>query len=178
MPPHLSKACWEIWLSNDQPHSDCNGQWQKAFYMVAVLESSQPNPHRNKIMENVCYKQIKICAECRDMLPRPRLDLSGTLAPRPIGLKLRFLTKQHQPGQHVPVFWTDLNLYNSVHVCIWMNQTYSPVGLTDRYMWNFLPYTESTGNSHNHGYCVPISKALAWKWMAFYPPHLPGTLNA
>ena len=31
-------------------------------------------------------KQIKICAEYRDMLPRPRLDLSGTPGHRPIGL--------------------------------------------------------------------------------------------
>ena len=31
-------------------------------------------------------KQIKICAEYRDMLPRPRLDLSGTHWLRPIGL--------------------------------------------------------------------------------------------
>ena len=31
-------------------------------------------------------KQIKICAEYRDMLPRPRLDLSGTPGFRPIGL--------------------------------------------------------------------------------------------
>ena len=31
-------------------------------------------------------KQIKICAEYRDMLPRPRLDLSGTHGLRPIGL--------------------------------------------------------------------------------------------
>ena len=31
-------------------------------------------------------KQIKICAEYRDMLPRPRLDLSGTPGLRPIGL--------------------------------------------------------------------------------------------
>ena len=30
-------------------------------------------------------KQIKICAEYRDMLPRPRLDLSGTPGLRPIG---------------------------------------------------------------------------------------------
>ena len=30
-------------------------------------------------------KQIKICAEYRDMLPRPRLDLSGTPGFRPIG---------------------------------------------------------------------------------------------
>ena len=31
-------------------------------------------------------KQIKICEEYRDMLPRPRLDLSGTPGLRPIGL--------------------------------------------------------------------------------------------
>ena len=31
-------------------------------------------------------KQIKICAAYRDMLPRPRLDLSGTPGLRPIGL--------------------------------------------------------------------------------------------
>ena len=31
-------------------------------------------------------KQIKICAEYRDMLPRPRLDLSGTPGLRPFGL--------------------------------------------------------------------------------------------
>ena len=30
-------------------------------------------------------KQIKICAENRDMLPRPRMDLSGTPGLRPIG---------------------------------------------------------------------------------------------
>ena len=30
-------------------------------------------------------KQIKICAEYRDMQPRPRLDLSGTAGLRPIG---------------------------------------------------------------------------------------------
>ena len=31
-------------------------------------------------------KQIKICVEYRDMLPRPRLDLSGTPGFRPVGL--------------------------------------------------------------------------------------------
>ena len=35
-------------------------------------------------------KQIKICAEYRDMLPRPRLDLSGTPGLRPIGLSLGY----------------------------------------------------------------------------------------
>ena len=44
---HLSKACWELWLSDDQPHSDYNGQWQMALCVVAVLQSSLPNPQRN-----------------------------------------------------------------------------------------------------------------------------------
>ena len=36
--------------------------------------------------EMYAIKLIKICAEYRDMLPRPRLDLSGTPGLRPIGL--------------------------------------------------------------------------------------------
>ena len=84
---HLSKACWELWLSDGQPHSDYNGQWQRALCILAVLQSSQPNPQGNgKIRKTYAIKQIKICAEYRDMLPRPRLDLSGTPGLRPIGL--------------------------------------------------------------------------------------------
>ena len=40
-----------------------------------------------KIEKMYAIKQIKICAEYRDMLPRPRLDLSGTPGLRPIGLR-------------------------------------------------------------------------------------------
>ena len=84
----LSKACWELWLPEGQPHSDYNGQWQRALCMLAVLQSSQPNPERNikKKWRMYAIKQIKICAEYRDMLPRPRLDLSGTPGLQPIGL--------------------------------------------------------------------------------------------
>ena len=39
-----------------------------------------------KIEKMYAIKQIKICEEYRDMLPRPRLDLSGTPGLRPIGL--------------------------------------------------------------------------------------------
>ena len=76
------------WLSDDQPHSDYNGQWQRALCILAVLQSSQPNPQRKEIFFRKMYaiKQIKICAEYRDMLPRPRLDLSGTPGLQPIGL--------------------------------------------------------------------------------------------
>ena len=84
---HLSKACWELWLSDGQPHSHYNGQWQRALCMMAVLHSSQPNPQRNKQKRKMyAIKQIKICAEYRNMLPGPRLDLSGTPGLRPIGL--------------------------------------------------------------------------------------------
>ena len=83
---HLSKACWGLWLFDDQPHSDYNGQWQRALCILAVLQSSQPNPQRNKKRKMHAIKQIKICAEYRNMLPRPRLDLSGTPGLRPIGL--------------------------------------------------------------------------------------------
>ena len=56
----------------------------------AYLQSCKvPNQtHRGKKKNRKMYaiKQIKICAEYRDMLPRPRLDLSGTPGLRPIGL--------------------------------------------------------------------------------------------
>ena len=83
---HLSKAGWELWLSDDQAHSDYNVQWQRALCMMTVLQSSQPNPQRNKKMKMYGIKQIKNSAEYRDMLPRPQLDLSGTPGLRPIGL--------------------------------------------------------------------------------------------
>ena len=41
-------------------------------------------------MENVCYKQIKIYVEYRDMLPRLRLDLWGTPGLRPVGFSPGF----------------------------------------------------------------------------------------
>ena len=42
---------------------------------------------KKKNRKMYAIKQIKICAEYRDMLPRPRLDLSGTPGLRPIGLR-------------------------------------------------------------------------------------------
>ena len=68
---HLSKACWELWLSDDQPHSDYNGQWQRALCILTVLQSSQPNPQRNeKNRKMYAIKHIKICAEYPN-LPNP-----------------------------------------------------------------------------------------------------------
>ena len=95
MPESVSSCCpsarhagrFDCLMSTEQPHSDNNEQWQGALCMVAVLQGSQPNPQRNwKLKKMYAIKQIKICAEYRDMLPRPRLDLSGTPGLRPIGL--------------------------------------------------------------------------------------------
>ena len=48
--------------------------------------STKPTEEWKKTRKMYAIKQIKICAEYRDMLPRPRLDLSGTPGLRPIGL--------------------------------------------------------------------------------------------
>ena len=63
-------------------------------------------------------KQITICAEYRDMLPQAsagfvRYTWASAYRPQP-----RFLTNQPWPGQHVPVFCTDLNLYN-IYTTYW-----------------------------------------------------------
>ena len=47
-PAAFQQGMLGVWLSDDQPHSDYNGQWQKALFMIAVRQSSQPNPYRNK----------------------------------------------------------------------------------------------------------------------------------
>ena len=47
---------------------------------------TKPTEEWKKNRKMYAIKQINICAEYRDMLPRPRLDLSGTPGLRPIGL--------------------------------------------------------------------------------------------
>ena len=47
---------------------------------------TKPTEEWKKNRKMYAKKQIQICAEYRDMLPRPRLDLSGTPGLRPIGL--------------------------------------------------------------------------------------------
>ena len=47
---------------------------------------TKPTEEWKTMRKMYAIKQIKICAEYRDMLPRPRLDLSGTPGLRPIGL--------------------------------------------------------------------------------------------
>ena len=81
-----NKACWELWLSDDQPYSDYNGQWQRA--RASWQSCKAPNETHRRINKRKMYarKQIKICAEYQNMLHRPRLDLSDTPGLRPIGL--------------------------------------------------------------------------------------------
>ena len=47
---------------------------------------TKPTEEWKKNRKMYAIKQIKICAEYRDMLPRPRLDITGTPVLRPIGL--------------------------------------------------------------------------------------------
>ena len=65
-----------ITMDNDRGHCACQ-QSCKVLYQI----------HRGMKKGNMyAIKQIKICAEYQDMLPRPRLDLLGTPGLRPIGL--------------------------------------------------------------------------------------------
>ena len=61
-----------------------NGRGQCAYWQSCKVPNQT---HRGFFFRKMyAIKQIKICAEYRDMLPRPRLDLSGTPGLRPIGL--------------------------------------------------------------------------------------------
>ena len=75
-----------------EPHSDHNnnGGRQQA--------NSYPTHTGFRNWEMYAIKQIKICAEYQDLLPRPQLDLSGTPGLWPIDPQPRFLTDQPWPG--------------------------------------------------------------------------------
>ena len=62
-----------------------NGRGHCAHWQSCKVPN-QTHRGMKKIRKMYAIKQIKICAENRDMLPRPRLDLSGTPGLRPIGL--------------------------------------------------------------------------------------------
>ena len=64
------------------PHSDHSGEG--ALSVQAILEHKIPNPTDRRNGKMHAIKQIKISAEYHDMLPRHRLDLSGTPGLRPI----------------------------------------------------------------------------------------------
>ena len=53
---HINKACWEIWLFDDQPHSYHNWQWQTTVYGGSPV--SFPTKPRGGIrkLEHVCNK--------------------------------------------------------------------------------------------------------------------------
>ena len=88
-----------------------NGRGHSAYWESCKVPN-QTHRGMKKIRKMYAIKQIKICAEYRDMLPRPRLDLSGTPGLRPIGLS---------PGSwqtSLGLGSTDLNLYNQCTVCL------------------------------------------------------------
>ena len=62
-----------------------NGRGRCAYWQSCKVPN-QTHRGMKKNRKMYAIKQIKICAEYRDMLPRPRLDLSGTPGLRPIGL--------------------------------------------------------------------------------------------
>ena len=62
-----------------------NGRGHCAYWQSYKVPN-QTHRGMKKLRKTYAIKQIKICAEYRDMLPRPRLDLSGTPGLRPIGL--------------------------------------------------------------------------------------------
>ena len=62
-----------------------NGRGHCAYWQSCKVPN-QTHRGMKKNRKMYAIKQIKICAEYRDMLPRPRLDLSGTPGLRPIGL--------------------------------------------------------------------------------------------
>ena len=62
-----------------------NGRGHCAYWQSCKVPN-QTHRGMKKNRKIYAIKQIKICAEYRDMLPRPRLDLSGTPGLRPIGL--------------------------------------------------------------------------------------------
>ena len=62
-----------------------NGRGHCAHWQSCKVPN-QTHRGMKKIRKMYAIKQIKICAEYRDMLPRPRLDLSGTPGLWPIGL--------------------------------------------------------------------------------------------
>ena len=68
-----------ILITMDNGRGHC-AHWQSC----KVPNQTHRGMKKNRKMYAI--KQIKICAEYRDMLPRPRLDLSGTPGLRPIGL--------------------------------------------------------------------------------------------
>ena len=62
-----------------------NGRGHCAYWQSCKVPN-QTHRGMKKIRKMYAIKQIKIYEEYRDMLPRPRLDLSGTPGLRPIGL--------------------------------------------------------------------------------------------
>ena len=100
----ISPVCdinaWECFDGPAAPQQNMLGAlifwWPASFWLQLTMANgtvhtgspakfpTKPTEEYRK-KEMYAIKQIKICAEYRDMLPRPRLDLSGTPGLRPIG---------------------------------------------------------------------------------------------
>ena len=65
--------CWEVWLSFAGETTMVEGSRP-----IPQLQNSHPNHRGLWTWKMYASKQIKICVEYRDMLPRPRWVLSGT----------------------------------------------------------------------------------------------------
>ena len=94
------KACLEIWLFDEQPHSDDNGQWQRT---LSALKCKVSNPtHRGIENWKMCaVKQINIYGEYREMVPEASAGLSDTHGIQSIGLS---------PGP-----WFNINMSSCQH---------------------------------------------------------------
>ena len=96
-------------------------------YWQSCKVPNQTHRGMKKNRKMYAIKQIKISAEYRDMLPRPRLDLSGTPGIRPIGLS---------PGSwQTSLGLGSMSRYSAqILICItrheWLRQS--------AFIWNFL----------------------------------------
>ena len=80
-----------------------NGKW---LYGSPEMQGSQPKPERNENWKMYTINQIKICAECWDIVPKALADLSGTP-----GLNDSKITNLPWPWVPVPVFCSYFQFY-------------------------------------------------------------------
>ena len=100
-------GCWEIWLSNEQPHFDHDGQWWKTMAVFKFRASTPP-------AEALIGKMYK-----RNYDPY-RIPGHGTKTSAVVFFRVHLAwvsTTVHdkprpRPCYHVPVFCTDLKLHN------------------------------------------------------------------
>ena len=126
-----------------------NGRGHCAYWQSCKVPNQT---HRGMKKNRKMYAiiQIKICAEYRDMLPRPRLDLSGTPGLRPIGLS---------PGSWQTILGLgSMSRYSAyILICIIYIYIYIPNGLC----LSTLP--EWVLNTHMRGLLLLLLKKSKFK---------------